>query len=207
LENSRKGTETWATLAIRMAATQADLLPLRRGMAVGNIPHSAPADTSHSVPIERSEFHNPGGVHADAMELYNRTRWDSLNWIAAAFRPAFREPWPLGIPRPLMWLEPGKGQGTPALTCQVVPYEGLFGGGDIQRDEFRPKIGEFREGPKPACQNSAWGGALLCPTAPFGAHGHINSHATCYMWCNARAKQGQPMGHGYDIRVILVHCD
>ena len=36
---SRTGTESWATLTIRMAKTQADLLPLRQAIAVGNIPH------------------------------------------------------------------------------------------------------------------------------------------------------------------------
>ena len=55
---------------------------------------------------------------------------------------------------------------------------GLFGCGDIRRIDIRPKSGEYREGPIQACQNSAWGGALLCPMTPFGAHGHM-PHATC----------------------------
>ena len=81
--------------------------------------------------------------------------------------------------------------------------KGSFGCGDIRRNEFRLKSGEIREGPKPASQNLAWGGALPCPMTPLGAHGHM-PHATCG---NAWANRGQPMGHGYDIRVIVVHCD
>ena len=41
------------------------------------------------------------------------------------------------------------------------------------------------------------------PLRRLGAHGHM-PHATCG---NAWANRGQPMGHGYDIRVIVVHCD
>ena len=38
--------------------------------------------------------------------------------------------------------------------------------------------------------------------SPHVPYDHLRSswsHATCYMWCNAWANQGQPMGHGYGV--------
>ena len=44
------------------------------------------------------------------------------------------------------------------------------------------------------------------PSVPYGPLLSPWSHATCYMWCNTWANHDQPMGHGYGIRVIVVHC-
>ena len=45
------------------------------------------------------------------------------------------------------------------------------------------------------------------PPVPYDPLRSPWSHATCYMWYRAWANQGQSMGHGYGIRVIVVHCD
>ena len=45
-------------------------------------------------------------------------------------------------------------------------------------DECSANIRRISGWPKLAFKNSAWGGALLCPSAPFGARGHM-PHATC----------------------------
>jgi hypothetical protein len=59
-------------------------------------------------------------------------------------------------------------------------------------------------GPKTSVPKFGMGWSLLVPYDPLWSPW---SHATCYMWCNAWANQDEPMGHGYDIRVILVHCN
>jgi hypothetical protein len=72
------------------------------------------------VLIGRAEFH--GGITTMAtMAKANQIRWNGFSWVLIASRPGYRQPWPLGLPRPLGLLQHGKGQAVSTLTPLVVP--------------------------------------------------------------------------------------
>jgi hypothetical protein len=52
-------------------------------------------------------------------------------------------------------------------------------------------------------QNSAWGGALLCPMTPYGAHGHM-PHATCGAMLGPIKASQRAMDTTYDLLWCIV---
>ena len=79
------------------------------------------------------------------------------------------------------WAEPKKAYSAAALFGETNFGRKAAKFGRAQNQ--RPKI---RHGVEPSC-------ALWPPPEARSPW----SHATCYMWCNAWANRGQPMGHGY----------